>query len=135
MASIRKDILTSASPATVWDVIRDIGAVHTRLAPGIVTDTKLDGDARIVTFANGMVVREPIVAIDDAAMRLVWTAEGGRTAHYNSSMQVFADGAAGSRLVWISDFLPNEAAEGIGPVMQAGAAVMKQTLDRAAAQG
>jgi hypothetical protein len=31
MASIRKDIHTMASPEDVWEAIRDIGALHTRL--------------------------------------------------------------------------------------------------------
>jgi hypothetical protein len=34
--------------------VRDVGAVHRRLVPGIVVDARLDGDARVVTFANGM---------------------------------------------------------------------------------
>src|SRR5882672_11744453 len=55
MASIHKDILIDANPNDVWDALRDLGALHTRLVPGFVTDTKLDGDARIVTFANGTV--------------------------------------------------------------------------------
>src|SRR2546428_12471359 len=58
MASIHKDILIDANPNDVWDALRDFGALHTRLVPGFVTDTKLDGDARIVTFANGTVARE-----------------------------------------------------------------------------
>ena len=132
MASIRKDILTSARPADVWDVIRDVGAVHTRLAPGFVTNTQLEPGMRIVTFANGMVAREPILAIDEETRRVAWTAESGLTTHYNSSMQVFAEGETGSRLVWISDLLPDAAAEPIGAVMEAGAAVMKTTLDRLA---
>ena len=36
MASIHKDISIDASPADVWDAVRDFGAVHTRLAPGFV---------------------------------------------------------------------------------------------------
>jgi hypothetical protein len=74
MASLRRDVLTEASTEVVWSAIRDIGALHTRLAPGFVVDTKLEPGARIVTFANGMIVREPIVAIDDVAKRLVWSA-------------------------------------------------------------
>ncbi len=135
MASIRKDVLTSARPADVWDVIRDIGAVHTRLAPGFVTDTRLEPGMRIVSFANGMVVQEPILSIDEEHRRVAWTAKGGLTTHYNSSMQVFAEGETGSRLVWISDLLPDEAAEPIGAVMDAGALVIKATLDRLAKTG
>ena len=52
MASIHKEILIQARPQDVWAAIRDVGAVHQRLAPGFVIDARLDGDARIVTFAN-----------------------------------------------------------------------------------
>ena len=69
MASIHKDILIDASPNDVWDAVRDFGALHTRLVPGFVTDTKLDGEARIVTFANGTVARELLVDCDEARRR------------------------------------------------------------------
>ena len=110
MASIRKEIVTSARPQSVWDAIRDIGALHTRLVPGFVVDTRLEPGARIVTFANGMVVKEPIVTIDDEGRRLVWGAEAKAFTHYNASVQAFSEGS-GTRVVWITDFLPNEAAE------------------------
>ena len=70
MASIHKDIIIDASPNDVWDAVRDFGAVHRRLVPGFVLDSRLDGDARIVTFANGMVARELLVDCDaDAILR------------------------------------------------------------------
>ena len=65
MASIHKEILIHARPGKVWEAVRDVGAIHTRLAPGFVVDTRLEGDARVVTFGNGMVARELIVDIDD----------------------------------------------------------------------
>jgi hypothetical protein len=132
MASLRRDVLTTASAEVVWSAIRDIGALHTRLVPGFVVDTKLEPGARIVTFANGMIVREPIVAIDDVAKRLVWSAEGGLTKHYNASAQVFAEVGCRTRVVWIADFLPDEAASAIGAAMDAGAAAMLRALDAAA---
>ena len=92
MASIHREIRIDARPEDVWDAIRDVGAIHRRLAPGFVVDTKVDGDARIVTFGNGMVVRELIVDIDDTARRLVWSVVGGPMTHHNASLQVFADG-------------------------------------------
>ena len=110
MASIHKEILIDAPPENVWDAIRDVGAIHRRLAPGFVVDTKLEGDARIVTFGNGMVVRELIVDIDDTARRLVWSVVGGPMTHHNASLQVFADADGRSRVVWIADLLPNDLA-------------------------
>jgi hypothetical protein len=94
MATIRSEIKTRAPVSDVWSAVRDIGALHTRLVPGFVTDTKLEPGARIVTFINGMVLREPIVTLDDEARRLVWTHEGGRARHYNGALQVseLADG-------------------------------------------
>ena len=86
MASNQISILTKALPEDVWAAIRDIGALHTRLVPGFVVGTRLEPGVRVVTFGNGMVVQEPIVAIDENARRLVWTAEGGRTTHYNASI-------------------------------------------------
>jgi hypothetical protein len=130
MATIRKDILTRATATDAWAAIRDIGALHTRLVPGFVTDTKLEGDARIVTFGNGSVVREPIVSMDDGIRRLVWTAEGGLATHYNSSVQVFEEGPGQTRIVWISDFLPDAIADGMDAAMSAGAAAMKRKLDQ-----
>ena len=128
MASIRKEIVTSAAPHAVWDAIRDVGALHTRLVPGFVVDTRLELGARVVTFANGLVVKEPIITIDDEVRRLVWSAVGGPLTHYNASVQVFDD-PAGSRIAWIADFLPDEAKDTVGPMMEAGMAAMKKKLD------
>jgi hypothetical protein len=133
MASIRKEILIDARPEKVWDAIRDVGAVHVRLATGFVTDTRLEEGARIVTFVNGMAVRELIVDIDDEYLRLAYAAVGGLTKHHNASMQVFPEGADRTRLVWITDLLPNELAGPIGDMVDQGSEVMKKTLELASA--
>src|SRR5436309_9304551 len=66
MASIHREIQIDARPDEVWAAVRDFGAVHQRLARGFVLDARLDGDARVVTFANGTVARELLVDCDDA---------------------------------------------------------------------
>ena len=129
MASIRKEILLESSAENVWAAVRDVGALHHRLVPGFVVDTRLEEGARIVTFGNGMVVRELIVNVDDDARRLAWSARGGRLTHHNASVQVFADGTRRCRLVWIADLLPNELAGEIRAMIDQAAAVMKKTLD------
>jgi hypothetical protein len=133
MASIHKDIPLDASPNDVWDALRDFGALHTRLVPGFVTDTKLDGDARIVTFANGTVARETLVDCDDGRMRLVYAIYSDRVKHYSASAQVFADGDARSRLVWIVDVLPNEIAPYVSSQMDQGVLAMQKAFGRSAA--
>jgi hypothetical protein len=132
MASVRKEISTNASADAVWSALRDIGALHTRLVPGFVVDTRLESGARIVTFRNGMVVREEIIDIDDQAKRVVWSAKSDRLTHHNASAQVFAAVNGRTGVVWIADLLPNEAAGAIAAMMDQGMAVMKTTLDRLA---
>jgi polyketide cyclase/dehydrase/lipid transport protein len=132
MASIRKEIQTAATVGQVWDALRDVGALHTRLVPGFVIDTRLEPGERIVTFGNGMVVREQILDISDELRRVAWSAIGGGLTHYNASAQVFANAENRARVVWIADFLPNEAAGQIGQMMEQGMAVMKVTLNRLA---
>jgi len=131
MASICKEMYINARPETAWEALRDVGALHTRLVPGFVTDTRLEDGARIVTFGNGMVARELIVDVDDEARRVVWSVVGGRMTHHNASAQVFANGATGCRFVWIADLLPNEVAPAIAAMMEQGLAVIKTTLERA----
>ena len=133
MASIHKDISIDAAPEDVWDAVRDFGAVHTRLAPGFVTDARLDGDARIVTFANGTAARELLVDSDDARRRLVYAVVSERVKQHSASVQVLADGDNRSRLVWIVDLLPNEIAPYIEAQMDQAALAMQNGLRRRAA--
>ena len=128
MASIRKEMTLRADPAKVWDAVRDVGAIHTRLAPDFVTDVELEGDARIVAFANGMTAKELIVDVDDDGKRLVWAVVEGRMRHHNGSIQIFPDGG-GCRLVWIADILPHELAKPVGGMMQLGMDAMKRKLE------
>jgi len=137
MASVRKEIMIDAGADGVWDAIRDFGAVHTRVVPGFVVDTRLEGTDRIVTFFSGAVQREPLVDLDDDTRRLVYSAVDsplGAT-HYNASVQVFADGSDRCRVEWIVDVLPHEVAGTLDQVMDRGAAAMKETLEAAVATG
>ncbi|QBB70811.1 SRPBCC family protein [Pseudolysobacter antarcticus] len=134
MASIHQEISIDASPEYIWAAVADVGAVHTRLAPGFVVDTQLEPGVRIVTFANGLVARELIVAIDHDRRRLVWAIVGGRLTHHNASLQVFAEDAGRSRVLWIADLLPDELAPNIGAMIVQGLRVMQQTLEHSVAQ-
>jgi carbon monoxide dehydrogenase subunit G len=128
MASIRKEISTSASPEAVWDVVRDVGAVATRFAPGFVVDVQMEVGARLVTFGNGMVARETIVDLDETDRRLVYSAASERLTHHNASFQVLPDGS-GSRLIWVADLLPDAAAPTVETMMEQGAKAAKRALD------
>jgi hypothetical protein len=129
MATIRKEILTGASPEQVWDAVRDVGALHTRLVPGFVKHTSLEPGVRVVTFASGALVREPIITLDDASRRLVWSAQSQMLTHYNAALQVVGASDSGSRVVWVVDFLPEGAADYIDKAMSGALSVMKPALD------
>jgi hypothetical protein len=131
MASIRTDTQINAPLDEVWAALRDWGALHQRLAPGFITDTRLDGDDRIVTFFDGAVVREVLVDLDDDAHRLAWTIVDGPYTHHNGSAQLFSAGNGQTRFVWTTDLLPNELAEPTAQRMQQGTSVIKQTLETA----
>jgi len=135
MASIQREVLIDVPADVLWSAVRDVGALHTRLVRGFVTDCRLEeGNARVVTFANGVVAREVIVDLDDDARRLVWTAAGGRLTHHNASVQVFSAGPERSRLLWIADLLPDAMAPAITAMIEAGTAAMKKTVEGRAAE-
>jgi hypothetical protein len=130
MASIYKETSLLASPASVWDVVRDVGAVHTRFAPGFVVDVVMEDGARLVTFGNGLVAREVIVTLDEDHKRLAYSVRSERLSHHNASFQVVPEGR-GCRLVWIADVLPDAAGETVDAMMTAGMAAAKTALEAA----
>ena len=129
MATVRHEIVIDRPPHDLWDALRDVGALHTRLAPGFVVDCRLEPGARIVTFANGQVVRELLISVDDAAQRVAWSVVGTRMTHHSASAQVFEEGAGSSRFVWIADFLPDDVAPTMSSMIAMGLATMKRTLE------
>ena len=133
MASIHKDIPIDAHPDDVWAAVRDFGAVHRRLAPGFVLDAQLDGDARIVTFANGTIARELLVDCDEARRRLVYAVVSERVNQHSASVQIISDGDARTRLIWIVDVLPNEIAPYIDAQMDQAALATQRALGKNAA--
>lgn len=128
MASITKEIMISVPPETVWAAIRDFGGVQ-RLVPGFLTDCRLDGDARVVTFASGRVARELLVDIGDTARRLVYAEPAEPFITRNASLQVFAEAENRCRVVWIIDVLPNKFADLMRENMDKASAIMKRTLE------
>ena len=131
MATVQRDLEINQSSSVIWDAIRDVGAIHRRLVPGFVIECTLEGDSRLLKFANGMSIRELIVTIDDRTFRHAWSARGEPFTHHNASLQVYAQGDNRSRLVWIADLLPDSLADQVGEMMSHGLSVMKKTLERA----
>ena len=131
MPTVHKEILVHVAPDVVWDAIRDVGALHTRLVPGFVTHVEMVADppARMVTFASGMVLKELIVTVDDSQRRLVWAIESDQVRHHNGAMQVFPAEQGWSRVVWIADVLPQAMADAFEPLMGQGMEIMKAHME------
>jgi uncharacterized protein YndB with AHSA1/START domain len=135
MASIRHEIVIDASPEHVWDVLRDVSAVHERLLPGRVADSRIEDGQRFLTFPDGHVIRELIVAVDDANRRLAYSViEGARPPadYHHASFEVHPVGRRATRLIWTTDVLPHALAARIRIVMERGAIEMKEAIEAAA---
>ncbi|GAA3679963.1 polyketide cyclase/dehydrase/lipid transport protein [Lentzea atacamensis] len=131
MAYISKEIVIESSAEDVWDVIGDFAKGPSRMAPGLVVDTTAEADERTVTFADGTVVREKRVSVDDDVRRIAYSVVDGTVApeHDNAAMQIVADGELRCRMVWTRDVLPDELAETMGRAMAHCLDVIKKTLD------
>jgi len=133
VASIHAETFINVPVEDAWAALSDWGALHTRLVPGFVVDTRQDGKDRLVTFFNGTVARERFVDRDDDARRLVWTVIESPLGylHHNASAQAIAQDG-GTRFVWVADILPHEVADTVRELMEHGVTVIKQTLESAA---
>ena len=131
MASLQKTIKIARDAAPVWDAVSDAGQLHIRIAPGLVTDTQLeqDGAVRVVTFANGLSLKEHIVSNDSELRRLVWSAESDLWHHHNASLQVFPLGDGACEVTWTADVMPHSAGETISTIMEMGLAAMKAHIE------
>lgn len=128
MANITRHVHVPLMPQAAWEAVRDVGQAHERLFPRLLTGTTMEEGARIVTFSNGLVLRELILDIDDTRMRMAYASVGGRSTHHNSSMQVLPAGDGQSCIIWITDFLPHELMPLISSLVDAGVADIRQTL-------
>lgn len=135
MTTVHREMVIDAEPDRAWAVIGDFANGPTAMAPGFVTGCRLASpDVRVVTFVNGDVAWERLVAIDESTRRIVWSVFDGwtRPAHDNASFQVFAEGTDRTRLVWIHDVLPDELATSFATAMDGGLEVIERTLARRA---
>ena len=133
MATIHREIEIACDVDRAWAELRDFGAVA-RLFAGVLSDCCEEAGLRTVTFANGLVAQERLISTDEARRRIAYTVLNGSFSQHSASMQLVAS-AGGARFVWTSDFLPDEAATGVEPLVDAGCEVIKRALEQHAAAG
>src|SRR5262245_23240080 len=129
MASIHKEVAVQVDSATAWNALRRVADAHQLFRP-VLTNARLEGDTRTATFANGMVVHERILDVDDNNHRVAYTVTDapGMTYHH-PSMEVIDRGPGHCQFVWITDFLPPEVNANIAPLMDQGLAALKSNLE------
>jgi uncharacterized protein YndB with AHSA1/START domain len=134
MASIQLETIIHAPAEQVWAALAAVGEAHRAFA-GVLSGCRLEReDVRVVTFVNGLVVKEQIVDVDPTLMRIAYAVIESELAHHSASMQVGATTDRACRFVWITDVLPHDAAGWIRPLMEQGAEALKtnvETLARA----
>lgn len=129
MASVIREIIIDAAPQSVWAVHGDFAGGPLKAVPGVFTSCHVDeAGVRTLSFADGTVAKERLIARDEEARRIVWGWVGDQVIHDNTSMQVFALGDGRSRLVWIHDTLPDELTEWLAAAMDQITPVMQQAL-------
>jgi hypothetical protein len=133
MASIVRELELGVSVEDAWLAVRDVGAVHTRLVPGLVREVRLDGGVRHVVFSSGLEIDELIVSVDEAQRRVVYAVQG-RARHHQASMQVIGEGGH-CRFIWITDLLPEDAADRFASMMDAALPIIKKTLETPRSSG
>lgn len=131
MATVRKAITIGRPADEVWDAVSDAGALHTRVAPHVVTHCTLaaEGEERIVTFVNGIVLRELIISNDPVAKRLAWSALSDQWLHHNASVVVTPLGEQSCEVVWTADVLPHSAGALMEQFLTMGLDSMKSHMD------
>ena len=128
MSTIVREIDIACEEHRAWAELREFGAAA-RLFACVLTDCREACGVRTVTFANGLVVQERLISVDDARRRIVYAVLGGSFTHHSASMQLVAS-ARGVRFVWTSDFLPDDVAASVEPLMNAGCQAIQRALER-----
>ena len=129
MASITQRTTVNVAAQTAWSALRNVADAHKLFAP-VLTDCQLSADTRTVRFANGMVVHERIIDLDDAERRVAYSVlDGPGMTYHHASMRIEEAESGRCLFVWITDFLPQEAGATIAPLVEQGAAALKRNLE------
>jgi hypothetical protein len=130
MASIHQQVVVEVDCEKAWAALRKVGDAHQLFAP-VLADATLDGEVRTARFANGMVVRERILDVDDRRRRVAYSVmDGPGMTYHHASMQIIEAGPGRCVFVWITDFLPKEIGANLAPLIEQGSKALKSNLEQ-----
>ena len=127
MATIHREVEIACDLEHAWRELRDFSSAA-RLFAGVLTECREEAGLRTVTFANGGVVQERLIAVDETRHRIAYAVIKGSFTHHNASMELRPAGE-GIRFVWTSDFLPDGIKPQIEALVEAGCAAIKRNLE------
>jgi carbon monoxide dehydrogenase subunit G len=129
MASIYREFEVGASPEKAWEAIRDAGNINNVIT--FLGEVTLDGDYRTCHLGDEGRLNELIVSVDDERRRFVYSIRESPFgfSHHSASMQIVPNNGRGSRLIWVTDIKPDEAAPAVEDVLDAAVASIKETLN------
>lgn len=126
MATITKTTHLSTSSDKVWEVLRDPGRANELIT--FLGEVTVEGNTRVCALGDD-VLEELVVGIDDEARRFVYSIRRSPFGfvHHQASMQAVPE-VEGTRLVWVTDFLPDEAGPGVDEALTAAVASIEAAL-------
>lgn len=128
MATIHREFEIDAPSDKAWDALRNVGDINKLLT--FLGDVTVEGDRRTCALGDQGQLDELIISVDDERRRLAYAIVDSpfNFSHHSASMQIAANGGAGSRFIWITDVKPDEAASALEPAIDAAVESFKQTL-------
>lgn len=117
MATINLETNLAIDAADLWRQVKDVGGVSSLL--DVISESSIDGDHRSCTLADGAVLAETIISVDDDLQRVAYTITDspfGIEAHA-ASMQVTDLGNGRSMFRWTTDVKPDALADALGPML------------------
>ncbi|TBR36283.1 MULTISPECIES: SRPBCC family protein [Dyella] len=128
MATIIWEQSVAVPASTAWALLRQFDKAHELFHPVLIAG-RMEADIRVLTFANGLQVRERKVAVNEAHQRVAYTVLGDMFEHHAASMQIVGIDANHCCFLWISDFLPDALASTVLPLVKQGATAFAATLE------
>ncbi|HEX4083089.1 MAG TPA: SRPBCC family protein [Acidimicrobiales bacterium] len=107
MSADQVEIEIAATPAAVWAVVGDFGAVGEMLPD--LESFRLEGDDRVLGMF-GMEIRERLISRDDDGRALTYSIVGGVPIESHRATVSVAPAGAGSKVTWAFDVTPDEMA-------------------------
>jgi hypothetical protein len=117
MAKIWWEELVAAPAERAWSALRRVDMAHILFSP-VLVDCEMERDSRTVTFANGLVVRERVITLDEQRRSIAYSVLGDMFEHHSASMTILPVDETSCRFIWISDLLPDQRTEIVQPLVE-----------------